>query len=210
MVIGVEDKTLDIKGINNFHDYTPENLPHRLMGNCANLVSEGLKVESYSTSDTHKTVWIIHIPKHSPRKPVFAHKTAWQRKGDALIPITPERENVILNEPIGKVFDWSAVVVENASLQDLDPSALAKARGQFKNKFPLLATEVDAWDDITFLNKAKLTIKGKLTRTAILLLGKPEAEHFINPAEAKINAIIKSLPALSYLLLMAFFQKSET
>lgn len=191
MVIGVEDKTLDIKGINNFHDYTPENLPHRLMGNCTNLVSEGLKVESYSTSDTHKTVWIIHIPKHSPRKPVFAHKTAWQRKGDALIPITPKRENVILNESIGKVFDWSAVVVENASLQDLEPSALAKARGQFKNKFPLLATEVDAWDDITFLNKAKLTIKGKLTRTAILLLGKPEAEHFINPAEAKISWILK-------------------
>ncbi len=191
LVIGVEDETLNIKGIQNFHDYTPENLPARLMGNCPNLNSEGLKVEQHTTVDTQMTVWIIHIPKHNPRKPVYAHKTAWQRKGDVLIPMTAERENAILNEPTGKWFDWSAVVVEGATIEDLEPLAIANARENFKNKFTSLMLEVDSWDDITFLNKAKLTIKGKLTRTAIILLGKPEAEHFINPAEAKIRWILK-------------------
>lgn len=41
------------------------------------------------------------------------------------------------------------------------------------------------------MNKAKVCIKGKLTRTAILLLGKSESEHFINPATAKVSWILR-------------------
>ena len=48
-----------------------------------------------------------------------------------------------------------------------------------------------SWDTWTFLNKAKLAIKGKLTRTAILLLGREEAEHFVQPADPKIRWILK-------------------
>jgi len=40
--------------------------------------------------------------------------------------------------------------------------------------------EVDTWSDEVFLNKAKLTIEGRITNTAILLLGKPESLHYIN------------------------------
>ena len=54
-----------------------------------------------------------------------------------------------------------------------------------------MANDVDSWDDQTFLNKAKLTIKGKITRTAIVLLGRTESEHFISPAEAKIRWLLK-------------------
>ena len=38
----------------------------------------------------------------------------------------------------------------------------------------------------TFLDKAKITIQGGVTRTALLLLGKPEASHFL-PALAQIT-----------------------
>jgi ATP-dependent DNA helicase RecG len=41
------------------------------------------------------------------------------------------------------------------------------------------------------LNKAKVCIKGKITRSAILLLGKSESEHFINPSTAKISWILR-------------------
>ena len=44
---------------------------------------------------------------------------------------------------------------------------------------------------LTFLNKAKLTIKGKITRAAIIFLGRAESEHFIGPAEAKIRWLLK-------------------
>ncbi len=193
LLLGVEDKSLAILGIHNFHDYTDENLPARLLGNCTNLSSEGLYVESFITTDTAKTIWVLHIPKHLPRKPVYAHKAAWQRKGDNLILLTKEREELILHEPIHYLDDWSACVCDDAIFDDLDAKAIAMAREQYKSKFPLLAVESDSWDDITFLNKARITIKGKITRAAIILLGKPEAEHFISPAEAKILWILKDV-----------------
>jgi ATP-dependent DNA helicase RecG len=88
-------------------------------------------------------------------------------------------------------LDWSAAIISDASIDDLDEEAIALARKNYKNKFPEKAEELDTWDDITFLNKAKITIKGKITRTAIILLGKEEAEHFINPAEAKVRWLLK-------------------
>ncbi|MEZ5004772.1 MAG: ATP-binding protein, partial [Chitinophagales bacterium] len=51
----------------------------------------------------------------------------------------------------------------------------------------------DNWDDITFLNKAKVTIQGKITNTALLLLGKEEATHLLQPATAKISWILKDV-----------------
>jgi ATP-dependent DNA helicase RecG len=47
------------------------------------------------------------------------------------------------------------------------------------------------WDDVTFLNKAKITIQGKVTNTAILLLGRTESEHLVSPAVARIRWIYK-------------------
>jgi len=87
--------------------------------------------------------------------------------------------------------DWSAAVIPEAGLVDLDAEALRVARKNFKSKFPDKAEEVDGWDDRTFLNKAKLTVKGKLTRAALLLLGKDEAEHFLSPADPKIRWLLK-------------------
>ncbi|MFZ3089773.1 MAG: ATP-binding protein [Nitrospirota bacterium] len=191
LIIGVEDKILNIAGIRNFHDYTPENLPARMAGNCTHFVTEGLYVETHTATDTNKTVWIIHIPKHAPRKPVIAHKQAWQRLGDNLVKLTVEREDIILSEPLSNIEDWSADIVHGATAEDLDPAAIATARENYKNKFPEQAKDVDRWDDITFLNKAKVTRKGKITRTAIILLGKTESEHFISPAEAKIRWLLK-------------------
>ncbi len=71
--------------------------------------------------------------------------------------------------------------------------AIKTARLNYKSKFPDNASEVDLWSDEIFLNKIKVTIKNKITRTAILLLGREESEHFLSPAEAKIRWILKDL-----------------
>lgn len=71
------------------------------------------------------------------------------------------------------------------------PQAIAKARVEYKNKYSKLAEEVDQWEDVTFLNKAKVLINGEITRTAILLLGKPESDHHLLPAVARISWILK-------------------
>jgi ATP-dependent DNA helicase RecG len=191
IVIGVKDGTLDIVGIENLHDYTPETLPHRLLGACPNLSSEGLSIEVYTTTDTGRTVWIVHVPKHLPRKPVYAHNKAWQRSGDSLIELRPEREASILAEPLGKVEDWSAHICEGATLENLDPEAIRLARVEYITKHPNLSEEVAQWDDRTFLNKAKLTLDSKITNSTLLLLGKPEAVHLLSPAVPRITWVLK-------------------
>ncbi|MEA2073051.1 MAG: ATP-binding protein [Campylobacterota bacterium] len=191
LVLGVKDGSLDIVGIENFSGYTAESLPLRLLGNCTNLSSEGLEVEEIITSDTNQTVWIIHIPKHLPRKPVYAHKTAWQRKGDSLIELTPEREAVILNESIAVDTDWSANICKDATLEDLSTEAILFAREEYKKKHSRVAEEVDDWNDEQFLNKAKLTIHSKITNSTLLLLGKDESSHLLGSSVPQLTWILK-------------------
>ena len=149
---------------------------------CVNLSSEGLRIEEFITDDTSKIVWVIHIPKHKPRRPVYVHRKAWQRIADSLVPMTQEREQRILAEPSALFDDWSANIVEGATIDDLDPDAIRLAREKYVEKFPAKAKEVEGWDDITFLNKAKITRAGKITNTAIILVGREESEHFLSPA----------------------------
>lgn len=190
LVMGVKDCTLDITGILEYGGYTPDSLKARLIKECIYLPSEGLYVSELEASDTHKKVWVLTIPKHLTRRPVYVHGQAWQRVGDDLVKIRDERYNKIINE-IEVPYDWSAEIIDGATLEDLDPVAIAKAREQFAIRNPKKADELEGWDDVTFLNKARLTIQGKMTRTALILLGKEESEHLFSPFVAKIRWSLK-------------------
>ena len=191
LVVGINDKTQDIKGIEEFNNYTAQNIKLKIIEKCTNINSEKLKVEEFKTSDTQKIVWVFHVPKHLPRLIVYSHSKAWQRIEDSLVDLKKERQDAILKEPISINEDWSAQIIPTATLDDLDPKAIAKAREEYKEKHPKKATECDDWDDATFLNKARVTTQGKITNTAILLLGKEDSVHFINPSIAKISWILK-------------------
>lgn len=115
----------------------------------------------------------------------------------------PERERELWLLLSGPVQDWSAQICAEATLNDLDPKAIAFARQEYKKKHPTLAAEVDGWDDATFLNKANVCINGQITRTAIILLGKDESDHYLSPGIARISWVLKGqawirkrLPAL--------------
>ena len=77
-------------------------------------------------------------------------------------------------------FDWSKQIVDGAAIADLDEKAIKEAREGYKEHYPNQKKVVDTWSDEVFLNKAKLTIDGKMTNAAILLLGKSESLHYIN------------------------------
>lgn len=190
LVIGVQDKTLEIVGT----DLTKFNLNAqsavwKLIEHCTNLSSEGLNISEYVTEDTQKVVWVIHIPKHLPRRPVYAHKKAWQRVEDSLVEMTSERLATILEEPIFEAKDWSAEIVPNATLADLDELAIAKARVMFKkvhaSKIP--SEEVDTWSVEELLSNSGIMIDGKLTRAAIILLGKPVSVFKLRPAVVEVT-----------------------
>jgi ATP-dependent DNA helicase RecG len=88
-----------------------------------------------------------------------------------------------------EALDWSAQICFNATYNDLDEEALKIARLKFKGKHhgTRFENDVERWDDITFLDKIKLTRNGKLTRAALLLLGKPESSHHLTPHLAQIT-----------------------
>jgi len=91
------------------------------------------------------------------------------------------------------VPDWTAGIIQEASMADLDSVAILAARVGFKRKNANshLAMECDDWDDGTFLGKAKLTRSGKIARATLLLLGKKEAAHWLSPADARMSWILK-------------------
>ena len=76
--------------------------------------------------------------------------------------------------------DWSKEIISEASLSDLDSDAIKRARLGFTERYPDKKEYIDSLDDSAFLDKAKITIGGKITRTALLLLGKEESSHYLN------------------------------
>jgi ATP-dependent DNA helicase RecG len=108
---------------------------------------------------------------------------------DSLVEMTQERLDAILEEPIFEAKDWSAEIVPNATLADLDELAIAKARVMFKkvhaSKIP--SEEIDAWSVEELLCNSGIMIDGKLTRAAIILLGKPVSVFKLRPAVAEVT-----------------------
>lgn len=123
-------------------------------------------------------------------RPVKFYGTAYVRDGTSKTELAkyPEKERAIWNRRV----DWSAQVCEQATLDDLEPEAIAKARREYATKFPRQADELAQWDAPTFLNKAKLTIRGAVTNAALLLLGRPEASALVAPAVARISWMLKN------------------
>lgn len=187
LVFGVENKRHDIVGTAYRHSRKELD---KLKGEIANKTTNRITfIEIHELIEPDGRVLLFQIPAAPRGIPIAFEGHYYGRDGEELVSLNIEEIERIRFQVT--TFDWSAGVIESASLADLDEDAIALARKNFKSKFTERASEVDGWDDITFLNKAKITIKGKITHTAILLLGKEESEHFINPAEAKIRWLLK-------------------
>lgn len=91
-----------------------------------------------------------------------------------------------IREIYNSTKDWSKEMIENASLDDLDPEAITIAKKGYKERYPKFAEEMDKWDLATFLDRAGLTIDGRITRTTLLLVGKESSAHHLNHI-AQIN-----------------------
>ena len=187
LVFGIEDKLHKIVGTK----FRPERKDlNSLKGEIANKTTNRITfIEIYELNLAEGRVIMFQIPAALKGFPIAFEGHYYGRDGEELVPLNLQKIELIRRQNENE--DWSAGIISDAGLEDLDPKAIAVARLNYKTKSPEKITEVDSWDDIKFLNKAKITIKGKITRTAILLLGKEESEHYINPAEAKIRWVLK-------------------
>lgn len=87
--------------------------------------------------------------------------------------------------------DWSAEVVEGATSGDLDPTAVERARVAYLAPRPALQRDAQGWDDAEFLERARLTRKGAITRAALLLLGRSHAADLLAPAVPQLTWVLR-------------------
>lgn len=186
LVLGVNDQRQVVGSAYRLARKDLDSLKEELANKMTSRISF---VELHELMREGQRVVLMEIPAAPRGLPVAFDGHYYGRDGEALGPLNLEEIERIRAQ--SGVEDWSAVIVPEASLADLDAEALRVARLNYKSKFPGAATDVDTWDNLTFLNKAKLTIKGKQTRASLLLLGREEAEHFLLPADAKIRWLLK-------------------
>ncbi|HFC10985.1 MAG TPA: transcriptional regulator [Candidatus Kaiserbacteria bacterium] len=148
-------------------------------------------IEIYEAEpEENKRVVLFEIPPAPHGIPIGFKGHYYAREGEALTSLSIEKIDRIRNQKAIK--DWSIGICSDASIEDLDLRAIKKAKQGFAIKHPKISKkEIQNWSTEVFLNKAGFTIKGQITRTAIILLGKPEAEYFINPSTSEISWILK-------------------
>ena len=133
-----------------------------------------------------KRILMFKIPA-SPRNIVMKWKgIAYGRDGESLKPLNQSKQDEIRRQTPAP--DWSAEIVPDATIDDLDEVAIAKARKMFKKVHSRIPVEeVNRWSTEEFLSKCELMINGKLTRAAIILLGKMFSDSKLRPAVAEVT-----------------------
>ncbi len=186
LVFGVHDKTRGVVGTSYRNDPKKlQSLKHEIAqkttGNLTFSNVFELEVEG-------KRILLFEIPTAPQGVPIAFDGHFYGRDGESLVALNLQEIETIRSQ---RSFDWSAQVAEGATIDDLDSEALNKARFEFKKKNPDIADEINLWSDATFLNKARLTVNGKITNAALILLGTPESAVRLMPAIAQMTWILK-------------------
>lgn len=188
LLFGIDDTTHDVVGT-HFEPYATKAKGNQdLFAWLGALLQPNPGVDVYTVDHPAGRVVVLAV---GPAKgePVAFSGTAYVRVGASKTELRKHREKARALWTRGS--DWSAERCEAASLDDLDPAAVAKAREQFVVKHPSQAAELNGWDDRTFLNKARILKQGAVTNTALLLLGRGESTTLLSPAVAKLSWILK-------------------
>ena len=174
LIFGVNDKT---------HEFVNTN--YRRSGNLNSLKKEIIQstndnmtfLDIYELEIDNNRVIMFKIPA-ALGVPTTWKGIAYDRNDESLIPLNDSKRNIILST---LNIDWSRQIIEELTVDDLDKDAVLKAREQFKkkNENKSIANDIDKMDDLTFLNKAKVLLNGKVTRAAWLLLGREDTNIYV-------------------------------
>ena len=185
IVFGVWDKKHQIVGT-NFKD--GEVALNKLKNDMSQHTTDNLIFRDIIPIEVEgKRVLLFQVPA-SPRNIVMHWKgIAYSRVGESLKPLNQAKQDAIRQQP--PIPDWTAQLVPNATIDDLDELALATAKVMFKkvHSSNIPGEEVDSWSKEEFLSNSMMMRDGQLTRASILLLGKPLSLQKIHPAVAQIT-----------------------
>ena len=185
LVFGVGDKNRTVVGT----DYRVErDRLHSLKMQIADGAEPSVTLRDiHELNSPQGRVLLFEIPAAPLGMPVAWQGHYYARAGESLTSLGLDKLDAIRGQ--AAAADWSAQVVDGASLAHIDPEALAMAREVFAKKYAnrFAAVEVAGWSDATFLDRAKLTKDGQVTRAALLLVGRAESAHLLSPHPAQIT-----------------------
>lgn len=185
LVFGVNNKTRAVVGT----DYrTQKDRLQSLMQQIATDAEPRVTFrEIHELQHADGRVLLFEIPAAPLGMPIAWKGHYYARAGESLSPLGLDKLDEIRGQTLSQ--DWTAQVVPAATLADLDETAVAKARESFARKYAnrIELPEVMGWPLSTFLDRARLTQGGQITRTALLLLGKAEAAYLLSPHPAQMT-----------------------
>jgi ATP-dependent DNA helicase RecG len=143
--------------------------------------------EIYEVNLPEGRVLMFQIPAAPAGMPTSWKGHFYGRAGESITALPLQKLEMIRKQIVG--IDWSAQICPEASINDLDEDAIHTALIKFQRKHSGTRSfaDIDQWDPSTFLDKSKLTLKGQITKAAILLLGKPESSYYLSPHPAQIT-----------------------
>lgn len=137
-------------------------------------------VEIYPIVDGKEhRVLMFKIPAAATGIPTDWRTNYYERSGESLVPLKQYKIDAIRSQ---ERKDWSKQVIENATINHLDKTAIALAREKYKEKMNQdhISKEVDAMSDEQFLAKVKLIINDKVTNAGMLLLGSADYDYLLS------------------------------
>ncbi len=185
LVFGVDDKTRKIVGTNY-------RLEKERLHSLKHQISQGTDPAT-SFREIHELITpegrvvMFEIPPAPRGMPIAWQTHFYARAGSSLTGLSVAKQDEI--RALGLADDWSAIVVKQAAIADLDAGALAKAREIFtvKHAGRIAAKTIRGWSDAEFLEHARLTLRGGITRACLLLLGREQATSLLNPYVAEMS-----------------------
>lgn len=185
LVFGVRDATRTVVGTN--YRVEPERLQSLKQQIGSDTEPSTTFCEIHELLDDNGRVVLMEIPATPVGLPIAWKGHYYARAGDSLTSLGIDKQDRIRNQTLGE--DWTAQIVEDATLASLDQEALMKAREAFAEKHAnrITAEEVKRWDVPTFLERARVTREGKITRAALLLLGKEESSAYLSPHMSQLT-----------------------
>ena len=175
IVFGIDDKTHNFTNTRYHYDNNFNGVKKQISDNTTDNVTF---IEIYNLDIDDNRVIMFQVPAASGT-PMNWKGFPYGRNGESICSLTP---NKIEQIKATANYDWSRQIIETATIDNLDVEAIKLARIQFKtkNKGKPVADEIDNLSDIDFLNKAKVTLDGKITFAAMLLLGKNDDDYLMD------------------------------
>lgn len=125
-----------------------------------------LRIAATELAHADGRVVIFEVPSRPIGMPIQYEGAYWMRAGEDLVAMTPDQLRRIFDEA-GP--DFSAEICVRATLDDLDPAAIARFRALWRRKSGNAA--LDTVSDEQLLADAELVVDGGVTYAALILLG---------------------------------------